>query len=294
MLDRLQVVAVGRVQRSVARLHDGWIVEALTRRVLQVPRRRHVCPLVGRDGHREPIPRTALLVVVDHGQVAARQRDRLDAAAGVGQRRRGDRRPVRPPSVDSLRWMRCADVPSRKNATSRPSRSCTTDGCSDAEAGHGPRKRPRLPAIARDRHRRHVEVLVGERHQEGAVLQRDGMHARHPSQPARERIVEPIEQARARAGCPAGSDVPLRRRASSAALRDELVDPVRLRHEHARAIPAWRARAFVVGRHLVLKERAAPRARRDGEQRRMHEPQPLLRRRCRAQGCCPTRRRCRR
>ena len=115
----------------------------------------------------------------------------------------------------------------------------------DADAGHGPRERPGLPAVARDRHRGEVEVLVGERHQERAVLQRDRMHTRHPSQTPRERIVEPIEQA----ARPLHALRALPARAPPGVVglaRDRFVQPVRFRDQEARALPAGRAGALVV------------------------------------------------
>src|SRR5436309_2924056 len=77
------------MQRSVAPLHDGWIVEPLPGRVLEVPRPAPCLSLIDRDGHREPIARAAFLVVVDQCEIAAREQDRFETTPGVWQRRRG-------------------------------------------------------------------------------------------------------------------------------------------------------------------------------------------------------------
>src|SRR5918995_1333942 len=85
VLDRLQVVAVRHVDRPVAALHDRRIVETRAGRVLDVPGRTPRRAFVRRDRHRQPIARAGLLVVVDDGEVAARQRDGFDASAWIGE-----------------------------------------------------------------------------------------------------------------------------------------------------------------------------------------------------------------
>ena len=200
---------------------------------------------------------------------------------------------VSPPSVDSLRWIRCAAVASRKNASSAPVAELDNGWLRHPHAGDRPRERPRLAAVARDGHRGDVEVLVGEWNQECAVLQGDRMNSRHPPETASERIVQAIEHAARPLARLAGSAVPSAgERCPPLAPRPHPDHPVWesgrwTASSAARRDSRSRSRLCTAGGRCPTPVPARPAAWRERATAASH-------RRCRARGCCPTRRTCRR